>query len=83
MSIVCDIFFCAMIFVVLYGYMSYFNRRFRIAMECLPIIIFSGIGSLIFLAGILNIMELMFGLIVAGGGLLELKSVVRRQYPEK
>lgn len=83
MSIVCDLLFCTMIFVVLYGYMSYFNRRFRIAMECLPIIIFSGIGSLIFLAGILNIMELMFWLIVVGGGVLALRSVVRRQYPEK
>lgn len=83
MSIVRDIFFCMMIFVVLYGYMFYFNRRFQIAMECLPIIIFSGIGCLIFLAGILNIMELTFWLIVVGGGVLAFRSVIRRQYPDK
>lgn len=83
MNIVCDLFFMLMILVVLYGYMSYLNRRFRVDMECLPVITFSGIGCLIFLAGILNIMELMFCLIVAVGGVLALKSIICRQYPDK
>jgi len=69
-----DIFFLGLMLFVLYGYFSYIHIRFQIYEELLPVIVFSGIGSVIFIAGILNIMDFTWWLIVITGGILAFHS---------
>lgn len=67
-----------LILFVLYGYFSYIHNRFNINKEVLPIITFSGISVVIFLAGILNIMELTWLVIVMFGCFLTIHSIKKK-----
>ena len=58
-----------------YGYVVFIHRKYRVDEECLPAIVMSSIGCLIFLAGILNIMKLAFVLIFGVGCILALKEI--------
>ncbi len=62
-----------------YGYMTYCKEKIKIDDECLPVFVFSGIGSIIFLSGILNIMSLAFWGIFLLGLFLNVYYVIKKR----
>lgn len=50
-----------------FGYMTFCKERIKVENECLPIVVFSGIGCIVFISGILNVMYVTFlGLLGVG-----------------
>ena len=56
----------------IYGYMAFCRDKIGVESECTPVIVFCGIGNVVFLAGILNIMNSAFVCIFAVGLFLAL-----------
>ena len=75
MNIVADLLRLLLFLVSVYGYVLFIHRKYDVDEECLPAIVMSGIGCLIFLAGILNIMNLVFVLLFVAGCILALKEI--------
>lgn len=53
--------------ISIYGYMTLCKDKMKVESEFAPIIVFSGIGNIVFLAGILNIMNFAFNCIFTIG----------------
>ncbi len=62
----------------MYGYILYGNKKWKINAEFLPAILFSSIGCIIFISGILNMMVLTYGCLFAGGILLTAFYFIKR-----
>ncbi len=65
----------------LYGYMQKFNKKIQI--EFIPMVLFSTIGCLIFISGILNILKLATSLIVLLGLIYGIQSIIKKENPRK
>lgn len=70
-------------FLSIYGWMAFCKDKLKVESECTPVIVFSGIGSAIFLAGILNIMNFAFGCIFAAGLFLTLSYILGNKKGER
>lgn len=53
----------------IYGYIEYISEKFNIKKEVIPVVVFSTIGSCIFLSGILNAMSYV-GILIFGCGIV-------------
>lgn len=58
---------CVLFCFCIYGYIEYLSAKFNIKKEIIPVIVFSAIGSIIFVSGILNAMLYAAGLILLTG----------------
>lgn len=62
-----------------YGYQLYIKKKWKIEMECSLIILYSSISCILFLAGILNIMNITFWVIFGTGFWLNIVFLMKRQ----
>lgn len=65
--------------VSMYGYIRFLCGKIR--PEFAPAVLFAGVGSVIFLSGILNIMKETAVVIVLGGLALTVRSIVKKETP--
>lgn len=64
-----------------YGYMAFCKEKIKVENECLPIVVFSGIGCIVFISGILNMMYVTFlGLLGAGMLLAAYYMIKKREF---
>lgn len=47
-----------LLFLSIFGYFSFFRLKTKIEVSFIPVVVFSGIGTIIFLSGLLNILKL-------------------------
>lgn len=64
--------------ISIYGYQMFLKKKWNIEMECSLIILFSSISCILFLAGILNIMNIAFWGIFGGGLILSGIFLIKR-----
>lgn len=73
-------FFRLIIFLLsVYGYMAFSKEKLEVENECLPIVVFSGIGSIVFISGILNTMYVTFLSLLGVGIILTIYYVVKKR----
>ena len=64
-----------------YGYMAFCKEKIKVENECLPIVVFSGIGCIVFISGILNVMYVTFlGLLGVGLVLIVYYVIKKREF---